>query len=58
MLTIFQKTLLSLFLGVLMLCLFALTSLAQTPVLTQTVRGTIVDKQIRTPLPGAVVSIK
>lgn len=52
-----QKTLLSLLLGVLMLCVFALTSLAQTPVLTQTVRGTIVEKQIRTPLPGAVVSI-
>jgi hypothetical protein len=58
MAAILQKTLLSLILGVLMLCVFALTSLAQTPVLSQTVRGTIVDKQIRTPLPGAVVSIK
>ncbi|MCU0435555.1 MAG: TonB-dependent receptor [Bacteroidia bacterium] len=52
-----QKLLLSLILSVLLLCLFAITSLAQTATLVQTVRGTVVDKQIRTPLPGAVVSI-
>jgi hypothetical protein len=54
-----QTIVLGLILTILLLCLFSLTSLAQTPttVLTQTIRGKIVDKQIQSTLPGAIVTI-
>jgi hypothetical protein len=54
---VLQRIFLSLILSVLLLCLFSITSLAQNTTFTQTVRGTVVDKQVRTPLPGVVITI-
>lgn len=53
-----QTTLLGFVLALLLILLFALTSLAQTgTVPLQTVRGTVIDKQIQSSLPGAIITI-